>query len=124
MALPKGNQGKEGLRTMKEKMNEILEAIAKLPCSGYGSYHFNEDLIHIIDKVMGYEEYKFSHGRFQSSQMAKVAEIIRRMEGHGIIKKSKSGSMFRVNWQGFQKFYRTLNAEEIAKSDLEAFNEI
>ncbi len=109
---------------MKEKTNKILEEIAELPCTGYGLYYFCEDLVHIIDKVMGYEEYKFQHGRFQSSQMAKVAEIIRRMEARSIIKKSKNGRMFKIDWHGYQGFYNELNAEEVKKADLEAFDSI
>lgn len=99
MAMPKGNQGKEGQGTMtrEEKANAIIDAIKVLPKSGYGKYHFNEELVKIIDRVMGYEEYKFPHGRFQSKEIAKVAEIIRRMEAKGIISKSKSGTMFKLN---------------------------
>ena len=91
---------------MKEKANEILTAIAKLPASGYGKYHFNEELVKIIDRVMGYEEYKFPHGRFQSKEIAKVAEIIRRMEERKLIIKSKSGTMFKLNYTAVAEFDR------------------
>lgn len=91
---------------MKEKSNEILTAIAKLPASGYGKYHFNEELVKIIDRVMGYEEYKFQHGRFQSKEIAKVAEIIRRMEERKLIIKSKSGTMFKLNYTAVAEFDR------------------
>lgn len=91
---------------MNERALEILKRIEKLPNSSYGDYHYIEELIHIIDKVMGYEENHFSHRRWNSSEPQKVAEIIRRMVSRNLIIKSKSGTMFKLNNKAVIEFMK------------------
>lgn len=79
-----------------EKEISIITAIKALPNSGFGKYHYQEELTKIIDKVMGYGEVTFPSGRFTSNEIGKVSEIVRRMVEKKIIAFSKSGTMFKL----------------------------
>lgn len=81
---------------MKEHEQRIIDEMKSLSSTGYGDYQFGETIVRVIDKVMGFEEYHFSHGRFASKEPEKVSGIIREMIEKGILIKSKSGTMYKL----------------------------
>lgn len=84
---------------MTKKEQEIINACRSLPKSGYGDYHYGEELQAIIAKAMGYRVIHFSRGRSQVARddFWNYMAILKGMKKRGIISWSKNGSMWKLN---------------------------
>lgn len=93
---------KERARKMTEAENRIIEAIREMPLDGnYGEYRSISCLEMTVAKAMEYDTRIFHIGKVardkKDAQIYRnVMTIIQRMVNRGIIKPSKSGSMFRL----------------------------
>lgn len=84
---------------MTKKEQELINACRNLPKSGYGNYHYGEELVEVVGKVMGYRIIHFSRGRctIANEDFDKFLAIKKGMREKGIISWSKSGSMWKLN---------------------------
>jgi len=80
----------------QEAANAIINEIRALPKGRWGGYQPQELLVNIIDKVMGYDEYRLMSGRTMTKEPEKVHEIIRRMTERKIIIWAKNSAMFKL----------------------------
>lgn len=49
-----------GANAMTKKEQELINACRNLPKSVYGNYHYGEELVEVIGKVMGYRIIHFT----------------------------------------------------------------
>lgn len=86
--------------TKQEKEQKIIRLTRLIPETEYGEYKTVQSLKRVIALVMNYETTTFRNGDMiinSDEEKALTNEIIRRMQNRGIIKISKSGSMFKLN---------------------------
>lgn len=86
--------------TKHEKEQKIIQMVKLLPDTNYGEYKTMQGLKRAIAYVMDYSTSTFRNGDMiinNDEEKALTNEIIRRMQNRGIIRISKSGTMFKLN---------------------------
>lgn len=80
---------------MSKKEMEIIEALKGCENKRYGGYMFWQDMQVAIAKVMGYKVTNTRTGAVVHNN-DKVCKIVTGMENRKLIKKSRSGEMYKL----------------------------